>query len=185
MGKYRGRWYIHENETLPAFSDSSYGSQWRKDLQQGTLSKAQWEQIPDKLRGVFKCAKACINKEGKPMSPEMYGDTFTAKITLAELDRYIARIKKNTAPGMSGIRVGHIAALPDNMRGAIAKVLSIPYTTGMGYSDWKEEIVNWTPKEGGNPDINKRRPLMYCEVLRKMCIGIRVRRVLNIWRKMV
>ena len=48
----------------------------------------------------------------------------------------------------------------------------------MGYSDWKEEIVNWIPKEEGNPDINKRRPLMYYEVLRKMCIGIRVRRVL-------
>ena len=71
------------------------------------------------------------------MSPGMYGDTFTAKITLAELDRYIARIKKNTAPGMSGIRVDHIAALPNHMREAIAKVLSIPYTTGMGYSDWK------------------------------------------------
>jgi len=183
MGKFRERWYIHGDKMLPAFSDSDYGSQWRKDLQNGTLSKEQWEQIPDKLRGVFKCAKACINKEGKAMSPEMYGDTFTAKITLAELDRYIARIKKNTAPGMSGIRVDHIAALPDNMRKAIAKVLSIPYTTGMGYSDWKEEIVNWTPKEEGNPDINKRRPLMYYEVLRKICIGIRVRRVLNIWRK--
>ena len=53
----------------------------------------------------------------------------------------------------------------------------------MGYSDWKEEIVNWTPKEEGNPDINKRHPLIYYAVLRNMCIGIRVRRVLNIWRK--
>ena len=123
------------------------------------------------MRGVFKCAKACTNNKGKTMSPEMYGNTFTAEIKLEELDGYIARIKKNTAPGLSGIRVDHIAALPDNIRSAIARVLSIPYTTGLGYSDWKEEIVNWTPKEEGNPDINKRRPLMYYEVLRKLCIG--------------
>ena len=52
------------------------------------------------------------------MTPEMYGDTFAAEIKLDELDKYIARIKKNTAPGMSGIRVDHIAALPDHMRKA-------------------------------------------------------------------
>ena len=117
------------------------------------------------------------------MKAEMYRNIFTSEISLEELEKYIARIKKNTAPGMSGIRVDHIAALPDNLRKAIAKLLSIPYTTGMGYSAWKEEIVNWTPKEDGNPDINKRRPLMYYEVLRKMCIGMRVRRVLNVWQK--
>ena len=117
------------------------------------------------------------------MKAEMYGNIFTSEITLKELDKYIARIKKNTAPGLSGVRVDHIAALPDNLRTAIAKLLSVPYTTGMGYSAWKEEIVNWTPKEDGNPDINKRRPLMYYEVLRKMCIGMRVRRVLNVWRR--
>ena len=66
------------------------------------------------------------------MTAGMYGNIFNSAITLEELDKYIARIKKNTAPGLSGIRVGHIAALPDDLRNAIAEVLSIPYTTGMG-----------------------------------------------------
>ena len=95
----------------------------------------------------------------------MYGNIFTAAITLQELDRYLARVRKNTAPGISGIRVDHIAGLPEEMRLAIAKVLSVPYTSGLKYNAWQEQIVHWIPKELGNPDINKRRPLMYYEVL--------------------
>ena len=90
-------------------------------------------------------------------------------------------MKNNTAPGISGIRVDHIKALPRRHREGIAKLLSIPYMTGMGYTAWGEQIVNWIPKEEGNLDINKRRPLMYYEVMWKICIGIRVRKVLQIW----
>jgi hypothetical protein len=183
MGKGRQRWYLKNNKPIAPVSKSAYGKKWRKDLQNGQLTNKQWQQIPTELRKVFQCAQACKNKKGQTMKAEMYGNIFTSEITLKELDKYIARIKKNTAPGLSGVRVDHIAALPDNLRTAIAKLLSIPYTTGMGYSAWKEEIVNWTPKEDGNPDINKRRPLMYYEVLRKMCIGMRVGRVLNVWRR--
>ena len=57
------------------------------------------------------------------------------------------------------------------MRGTIAALLSLPYTTGIGYEAWKQEIVNWIPKENNNPDINKRRPLMYYEVLKKNVHG--------------
>jgi hypothetical protein len=64
------------------------------------------------------------------MSARMYGKVFTAAITLHELDRYLARVRKNTAPGISRIRVDHIAGLPEDMRLAIAKVLSVPYTSG-------------------------------------------------------
>ena len=54
------------------------------------------------------------------------------------------------------------------MRGTIAAFLSLPYTTGIGYDAWKQEIVNWISKEDNNPDINKRRPLMYYEVLKNI-----------------
>ena len=51
-------------------------------------------------------------------------------------------------------------------------MLSLPYIAGVKYGDWNEEIVNWIPKIVGNDDMTKRRPLMYYEVLRKMCIGV-------------
>ena len=182
MGEGRERWYIHNGKLLPAFRNDEHGKQWRKDLQDGKLTEQQWKEIPKQLKGVFKCARACVNKDGKHMTAQMYGDIFTSPVTLEELDRYLARAKKNTAPGVSGVRIDHIAALPDDMRKAIAQVLSVPYLTGIGFSAWREEIVNWVPKEEGNPDINKRRPLVYYEIMRKMCMAVRVRRVAKVWR---
>ena len=90
----------------------------------------------------------------------MYGNIFTANITLQELDKFIARFKKKSAPGVSGIRIDHIAALPNHIREAMATVLSIPYTSGLKYTAWNQEILNWVPKEEGNPDVDKRRPPM-------------------------
>jgi len=73
-------------------------------------------------------------------------------------------------------------SLLNALRERITKVLSIPYLTGLGYDDWRTELVNWIPKEQGNNAIAKRRPLMYYEVLRKIWIGMRVRKVLNVWK---
>jgi hypothetical protein len=119
MGKGRHRWYLKKHKPIAPFANTEYGKQWRKDLQNGHLNRKQWQQIPQELRQVFQCAKACKNKTGQTIKAEMYGNIFTSEISLEELDKYIARIKKNTAPGMSGIRVDHIAALPDNLRKAI------------------------------------------------------------------
>ena len=124
MGKGRNRWYINNNKLLEAFRNDTYGKEWRKKLQNGRLSNEEWRQIPEKLRPVFRCAQACINKDGIRMKPEMYGNTFTKKIDLEELDKFLARTKKNTAPGLSGIRIDHIASLPDHMRTSIAEILS-------------------------------------------------------------
>jgi hypothetical protein len=68
------------------------------------------------------------------------------------------------------------------MRGTIATFLSLSYTTGIGYEAWKQEIVNWISKENHNPDINKRIPLMYYEVLKKMFMGIRLGKIMQIWK---
>ena len=114
------------------------------------------------------------------MKGELYGDLFTAPIILQELTKYLNRTKKNTAPGRSGIRIDHIAALPKDMQQGIANLLSLPYVTGLGFDMWNDEIVNWTQKEEGNMDINKRRPLMYYEIMRKMHLGVRVRKILGV-----
>jgi hypothetical protein len=70
-----------------------------------------------------------------------------------------------------------IAALPDHILEAIAVLLSIPCMSGLKYTDWNQEILNWVHKEEGNPDVNKRRPLIYYEVMKKMHYGIRLHRI--------
>ena len=70
------------------------------------------------------CIQACTTTE--ETEKNAYGTIFTSEITLTKLDKYLAKKKKNTAPGVSGIRIDHIAALTDEYREMIAQLLSIP-----------------------------------------------------------
>jgi len=184
MGKDRQRRYINKkNEMIPAFSQTRKGKTWREKLQQGTLTNKDWRIIPKHLRHVFRQARAVKNNKGEYMNANMYGDIFTALMTLGEMDAHIAKMKKNTAPGPSSIRIDHVAALPKDMREIVALAISLPYMRGLGYEQWKDELVNWIPKEEGNTDMNKRRPIMFYEVLRKLSVGIRVKKVLKVWSR--
>ena len=95
----------------------------------------------------------------------------------------MARKKKNTAPGHSGLRIDLVAGACERVRRMVWKLISIPYLTGYMYDCWADEIVNWVYKEKGNMDTNRRRPLMYYEVLRKTCMGVKKGKVMAIWRK--
>ena len=53
----------------------------------------------------------------------------------------------------------------------------------MTYTAWQTELINWTPKEDGNLDINKRRPIALLEVLRKMHLGVKKQQQYDIWIK--
>ena len=129
MGKGRQRWYKNKGKLFPAYANTAEGKEIRKKIQEGTLPESEWKKIPERVRGVLRCAEACKSKlTGTKMNGSMYGNIFTAEITLQELDKFIARCRKNTAPGVSGIRIDHIAALPDHIREAIAVLLSAPYT---------------------------------------------------------
>ena len=79
-----------------------------------------------------------MTPKGVRANPKMYGDIFTAAITLEELDTYIGKKKKTTASGVSGIRIDHIAAAPAEIREKIAKLISLTYLTGIGYTHQKE-----------------------------------------------
>ena len=186
MGKGRLKWFIKYIggvcKMFVGFRDNQRGRRWRTRIQKGMATEQDYEKIPEEIRKVYKASEVCVNKDGIKMNGDMYGDMFTAPITLEELTGYIKRTKKNTAPGKSGIRIDHIAALPEHMHKAIADLLSLPYVTGLGFDMWNDEIANWTPKEEGNMDINKRRPLMYYEVMRKMHMGVRNKKVLKVWQ---
>ena len=182
MGKQRKRWYLREGIIHPNLAKTKKGKKWRKKIQEGVTKTKDLKWVPRNVKSVFKHAKTVKNNKGETMSGKHYGNIFTSEFTLKELDEYLKRIKKNTAPGKSGIRVDHIISLPDGHRTAIAKLLSLPNLTGLGFENWKHELVNWIQKEEGNNNIDKRRPLIYYEVMRKMWMGIRVHKVLRVWK---
>jgi hypothetical protein len=174
FGKNRERRYRNaQGAVLPQFRSTKQGRQWRKKLAAGTLTEGEWKIVPSKLRGVLRCAKTVADKAGNTARPQHHGDIFTIAISMHRLKRWLARKKKNTAPGVSGVRVDHLAAAPTRALRARARVLSMPYVAGCMYSAWAEETVNWVPKEDGNSDLGRRRPLMYNEVMRKISVGIK------------
>ena len=101
------------------------------------------ENIVKRIRGVLRSAEASKSElTGMKMNGSMYGNIFTACITLQELDKFISRCRKNTAPGVNGVRIDHIAALPNHLQEGIAVLLRIPYMSGLKYTDWNQEILN-------------------------------------------
>jgi hypothetical protein len=120
-------------------------------LAAGKVTEDEWKMVPS--------AKMVADKEGNIARPQHYRDIFTSAISMHQLmKRWLARKKKNTAPGVSGIRVDYLAAAPTRALRAWARMLSMPYVAGCMYSAWAEEIVNWVPKEDGNSDLGRSRP---------------------------
>jgi hypothetical protein len=90
------------------YANTAEGKKIRKQIQEGTLPEAEWKKIPERVRGVLRSAEACTSKlTGTKMNGSMYGNIFSSWITLHELGKFIARCRKNTAPGVSGIRIDH------------------------------------------------------------------------------
>ena len=174
------KWHVDElRRELPEFRSTKRGRAWRERLMKGTLSEEEWECIPAELREVFRVAAA----EYKPPDERMKKIFSTAPSFLL-FERYLRNKKKNTAPGKSGLRIDLIAGACEKVRKMVWKLISIPYLTGYMYNCWADEIVNWVPKEEGNNDAKRRRPLMYYEVLRKACMGVKKGKVMALWREM-
>jgi hypothetical protein len=91
--------------------------------------------------------------------------------------------EEHSARRVSGMRVGHLAAAPTRALRAWARMLSMPYVAGCMYSAWAEEAANWVPKEDGNSDLGRRRPLVYYEVMRKISVGIKKAQVMAVWKE--
>jgi hypothetical protein len=90
---------------------------------------------------------------------------------------------KNKAPGKSEIRMDHICAANKTCRRLIHSILSLAYTSGKTFSSWDHEIINWIPKEPGNPALDRRRPIALLEVMKKLTLGVKKQQVFDVWIK--
>jgi hypothetical protein len=142
------------------------------------------EIIPAPMKGLFQHARTVTKNNGTAMAGLECGNMFTDVAGIGLFGSCTGAKKKNTAPaqgGVTGMRIDHIAALGMGRRQMTCSLLSLVYLTGPGHTQRKCEIVNWIPEEEGNPDIAKRRPLVCCEVLRKMCMGVKKRQIVGVW----
>ena len=143
------------------------GIRLRKQVADGL--KLEWEGcVPMEVIPFFRLGTRKINTI-------LYGNMFSEPINFNEFRTYISVKRKNKAPGMSGVRIDHICGLHEQGQKDINLLLSITYISEMTFSAWHKEIINWIPKEPGNPAMDRRRPICLLEVMRKIALGIKSR----------
>ena len=179
MGGKPNPYYLHPTHKHPMLSLDKQGRKARKCYQRGDSDTLPG--IPAMFQPIFEMTRNKTDAHtNQPVKASIYGDLFTSEIDVELFDNIIKSKAKNKAPGKSNVRIDHIAAAPAKLREAFRQILSLPYLCGIKYKDWQNEIIAWLPKEPGNPDIARRRPIALLDVLKKLCFGAKKHEFLSI-----
>jgi ribonuclease HI len=104
-----------------------------------------------------------------------------APITLAQMDAALRTRPKGKAPGGSGIRVEHIALLPDDLRQAFVDLCNAFVCAGAAPDEWYTAYVSLIPKEAGATSLSRMRPISLLEIPRKLIFTVKNRQLVNFW----
>ena len=190
MGRHRERYYIHDTASSkvdhPTLADTPVGREKRKEIQysEGKIDCAKYE-LPPQYLDVIKCSRVKISNKNRQMKPSDYGNIRKQTITHGTWDNYIRMKKKMVAPGKSGVQYAHLAAMSKEMRHLMCDISNLTIISGYIFKAWKTELIYTVPKEPGNPDQSKQRPIKLQEALRKVTIGIKKNEILDVWREHV
>ena len=165
----------HEN---PLCEPTHKGLNIRQQISEGTSD--EWRKfVPPEAQEFFAHARCIATDEQK----QEYGGIFDEEIPFELFDKFCSGKAKNRAPGESGIRIDHVCSAKETDRRLICKILSLTYLTKNTFRAWDVELINWIPKEVGNPAMDRRRPIALLEVLRKITLGVKKDQVFRIWDK--
>ena len=166
-----------KNRINPFCELNEEGKRLRRQVATG--DSTEWHQyVPQETIPFYNHGKCIVPTE----QLGLYDGIFNTEVTFDEFENYCFSKTHNKAGGKTGIRTDHICSAYRRERKLIYKVMSLPYITGKSFTDWNYEIINWIPKEPGNKALNRRRPIALLEVMRKLTLGVRKNRVLNIWK---
>jgi ribonuclease HI len=104
-----------------------------------------------------------------------------APITLAQMDAALRGRPKGKAPGGTGIRVEHIALLPDNLRQAFVDLCNVFVSAGAAPDEWYTAYISLLPKEPGATSLSRMRPISLLEIPRKMIFAVKNKQLVNFW----
>ena len=83
------------------------------------------------------------------------------KITVKEWQRFWGQVKKVTAPGKSGVTTDMMNILGERELESMRRMTNMVLVPGLQvYDHWKERIISPIPKDEGNYDIDRARPLI-------------------------
>jgi hypothetical protein len=173
-----GTFHSEGQRKNPLCEPTAEGLALRKSIADG--SSREWVKlVPKEAHEFFEHGRCKLSEEAQGD----YDGIFDTEIPFEQFDAYCRSKAKNKAPGKSGVRIDHICSARLNDRKLICRILSLPYPTGLTFTSWDDEIINWIPKEAGNPALDRRRPIALLEVLRKLTLGVKKKQVFDVWEK--
>ena len=170
MGRHRKRYYIHDTTASkvdhPTLADTPEGREKRKEIQYSTreIDCTKYE-LPPQFFDVIRCPRVKMSNKRRKMKPSDYGNIRKQTISHDTWDKYIRMKKKMVAPGKSGVQYAHLAAMSKDMRHLMCDISNLTILSGYIFKAWKTELIYTVPKEPGNPDQSKQRPIKLQEVL--------------------
>jgi hypothetical protein len=101
--------------------------------------------------------------------------------TFEEFSKAIDHMKKDSAPGMSGLSYNMMRVWDEKIRRRIYDEICALWEQGQFPKEWERRWIVPIPKKE-DPDIGDLRPLMLMEALRKVWGTIFVRRIQEKWK---
>ena len=185
MGRGRGeggdKWYLKEDGMVNALmADDPEGRRLRTDLAEGTFEAH--EVIPEDLREDFKELLECFRykkkADGTRVSPEDH-EGLMDDISETEWDLYWKCKKWGSTPGKTGMSFDQVKMANKEIKEDLRRLANVIIKLKIVPEMLSREVLVAVPKEAGNFDINKLRPLKMQEVLRKAIMGILMRRFMR------
>jgi hypothetical protein len=156
------------------FDEEENGFNWQRwqELSED-FTEADASGVPRRvLRAIRKALRAKIEPN----------DKLNEEPTLKEFKEVMAHLKKDSAPGVSGLSYNMMATWTDETIGRIFEDLRNLWRKGISPQSWKVRWLVPIPKKQ-DPELADLRPLMLLEALRKAWTTIFVRRIQAFWNK--
>ena len=102
--------------------------------------------------------------------------------TLHEFKNYIKCLNPRSAGGPSGMTYLLVQYWPDNVKERVYTSIKEDWTARKPFKSWGIRILQVIPKNS-DPKLSELRPLMLVEVMRKIWVGLIMRRIASFWEK--
>ena len=186
FGHKRQKWYITPNgETHPFFRMDEAGRVLRKNVVAGNTADLDFPEVFRNLIDAFSLKKI----EGQSINSDIYTEHLVNEngqlrpIEKEEWLEYWRKVPKAKASGKSGITTDMLALASEEMLVEYLVIINRIISGGPIPEYWKKEVMFPTEKIPGTIKIEKHRPIMLLEVLRKACTGFMVQRLRKTWTK--
>ena len=177
MGKDRQSWF----SGLEIGDDSMEGRRLRIKMA-NVKSEFELEElmveakIPMKFRPIV-----ILLRRKKGVKEGMYKHLMNP-ISESEWMKFWGQVKKGTAPGKTGVTADMVFILRDKELDVIRRMTNMVLVPGLAvYDHWKERVISPVPKEEGNFNIDRARPLVLLEVVQKAFWAILTARMTGVW----